>query len=337
MTADTKPVRLDHFMGGANAAYYAGRNPFADFTTAPEISQIFGEIIGAWAAVAWEALGRPAPLLLAEAGPGRGTLMADARRLTARVAPDFHAAARVHFIETSPRLRAEQAARVPDAAWHEGLASLPEGPVILIANEFLDALPIRQFRHENGAWAERFVADGRFVERPCAAPAGLDEAEAADTSLFEWNEPAEAFIAALAARIARPPGGIALIIDYGMAGNPRDSLQAIRARHFADPLAAAGEADLTALVDFGAVARAAGRGGAGVLGPVSQGAFLTRLGLMQRAERLSHGLPQAEAAAVMAGARRLAEPMAMGRLFKVLAITPPGFPALPGFLPGFSP
>jgi SAM-dependent MidA family methyltransferase len=334
---DTPGERLDHFMGRANATYYAGHNPFADFTTAPEISQIFGEIIGAWAAVAWEALGRPAPLLLAEAGPGRGSLMADARRLTARVAPDFHAAARAHFIETSPRLRAEQAARVPDAAWHDDLASLPDGPVILIANEFLDALPIRQFRHENGAWAERYVAHGRFVEHPCRAPCGLDLSETTENGLFEINEPAEAFIETLAARIAEPPGGIALIIDYGMAGNPRDSLQAIRARHFADPLVAAGEADLTALVDFGAVGRAAVRGGASVQGPVPQGAFLTRLGLMQRAERLSHGLPQPEAAAVMAGARRLAEPMAMGRLFKALAITPPGFPSLPGFSPGFSP
>ena len=164
------PERLDHFMARANATYYSRRDPFADFTTAPEISQIFGEIIGAWMAVVWESLGRPDPVILAEAGPGRGTLMADARRLTLRVAPAFHAAARVHFIETSPRLRAEQGLRVPDAVWHDGLDSLAAGPMILVANEFLDALPIRQFRHEAGHWLERHVQDGAFVELPCAAP-----------------------------------------------------------------------------------------------------------------------------------------------------------------------
>lgn len=325
--------RLDQFMGRANAAYYGRQDPFADFTTAPEISQIFGEIIGAWMAVGWEALGSPAPVLLAEAGPGRGTLMADARRLTARVAPAFHAACRLHLIETSPRLRAEQAARIPDASWHEDLASLPEGPLLLIANEFLDALPIRQFRYDAGQWAERHVRDGRFLEIPCPPPPGLDPAEAAAGGLLEWNAPGEAFVEALARRIAGPAGGLALLIDYGLESNPRDSLQAIRARHFADPLQAAGEADLTALVDFGAMARAARRGGAETLGPVGQGAFLTALGLMARAERLGQGRPPEAAAAILAGARRLAEPMAMGRLFKVLAITPPGFPPLPGFAP----
>jgi NADH dehydrogenase [ubiquinone] 1 alpha subcomplex assembly factor 7 len=324
------PERLDHFMARANAAYYGRQDPFADFTTAPEISQIFGEIIGAWMAVVWESLGRPDPVILAEAGPGRGTLMADARRLTARVAPAFHAATNVHFIETSPRLRAEQALRVPDAAWHEGLASLPDGPTILVANEFLDALPIRQFRHEGGLWLERHVQDGAFVELPCAAPADLPDAEAALEGILEVNEAAEAFVAKLAERLTAQ-GGVALILDYGTPENPGDSLQAIRARRPAEPLTHAGEADLTALVDFGAIARAAARAGAAPQGPVPQGAFLSRLGLFQRAERLARGRPPEEAAALMAGARRLAEPLQMGGLFKAMAIAASLRPDLPGF------
>jgi SAM-dependent MidA family methyltransferase len=321
-------------MARANAAYYSRQDPFADFTTAPEISQIFGEIIGAWAAVVWDTIGRPDPVILAEAGPGRGTLMADARRLTARVAPAFHAAARVHFIETSPRLRAEQAQRVPDARWHDAVGALPEGPMILVANEFLDALPIRQFRHEvgqeGGNWLERYVQDGAFVELPCLAPDGLPEAETALAGILELNEAAEAFVATLSARLAAQ-GGAALIMDYGTPENPGDSLQAIRARRPAEPLAHAGEADLTALVDFGAVGRAAGRAGAATQGPVPQGAFLSRLGLFQRVERLARGRPPAEATALMAGARRLAEPLQMGGLFKAMAIAASSQPELPGF------
>jgi NADH dehydrogenase [ubiquinone] 1 alpha subcomplex assembly factor 7 len=330
LVAMAAPERLDHFMARANAAYYARQDPFADFTTAPEISQIFGEILGAWMAVVWDGLGRPDPVILAEAGPGRGTLMADARRLTTRVAPAFHAAARVHFIETSPRLRAEQALRVADAVWHEGLDTLTDGPTILIANEFLDALPIRQFRHEGGVWLERHVRDGAFVEHPCAAPADLPEAEAARDGILEVNEAAEAFTVSLARRLVAQ-GGAALILDYGVEENPGDSLQAIRARRPAEPLTHAGEADLTALVDFGAVARAAGRAGAAVHGPVTQGAFLTRLGLFQRAERLARGRTPEAATALMAGARRLAEPLQMGGLFKAMAIAASARLELPGF------
>ncbi len=324
------PERLDHFMARANAAYYSRQNPFADFTTAPEISQIFGEIIGAWTAVVWESLGCPNPVLLAEAGPGRGTMMADARRLTARVAPAFHAAAQVHLIETSPRLRAEQSRRVPDAVWHDGLETLPDGSMILVANEFLDALPIRQFRHEGAIWLERHVEDGAFVELPCPPPADLPEDEAALEGVLEVNEPAEAFAEALAQRLVAQ-GGVALILDYGTPQNPGDSLQAIRAQRPAEPLAHAGEADLTALVDFGAIARAASRAGAATQGPVPQGTFLSRLGLFQRVERLARGRTPEEAAALMTGARRLAEPLQMGGLFKAMAITASSWPELPGF------
>ena len=159
--------RLDRFMARANAAYYAAHDPYRDFTTSPEISQVFGEILGLWAAVVWEQIGRPDPVLLVETGPGRGTLMADALRAIGSVAKDFQAALRLHLIETSPRLRAVQAERLPGATWHDGLDTLPDAPLVLLANEFLDALPIRQFVRRGGRWMERFVAEGRFVE--CAA------------------------------------------------------------------------------------------------------------------------------------------------------------------------
>jgi SAM-dependent MidA family methyltransferase len=157
--------RLDAFMARANAAYYARPGAIGgDFTTAPEISQAFGEVLGAWCAVMWERMGRPDPVILCECGPGRGTLMADALRALGAVAPDFRAALRLHLVETSPALRAAQRRALGEAVWHEDVASLPEGPMLLLANEFLDALPIRQFVWREGAWRERFVEAGAFVE-----------------------------------------------------------------------------------------------------------------------------------------------------------------------------
>jgi len=166
--------RLDAFMARANAAYYATHDPFADFTTAPEISQVFGELLGLWAAVVWQGLGAPDPVLLVEAGPGRGTLMADALRAIGRAMPAFRAALRLHLIESSPRLRAVQARVLADAVWHDGLDTLPEVPLILLGNEFLDALPIRQFVRRGDAWTERFVEDGRFVEVAISTPPPLE-------------------------------------------------------------------------------------------------------------------------------------------------------------------
>ena len=165
--------RLDAFMARANAAYYATHDPFADFTTAPEISQVFGEILGLWAAVAWQGMGAPEPVLLIEAGPGRGTLMADALRAIGRAAPAFRAALRLHLIESSPRLRALQAGMLADAVWHDALETVPLAPLILLGNEFLDALPIRQFVRRGDGWAERFVEAGRFVEVMVSAPPPL--------------------------------------------------------------------------------------------------------------------------------------------------------------------
>lgn len=319
--------RLDAFMARANAAYYATRDPFADFTTAPEISQVFGELLGLWAAVNWQAMGRPDPVILAEAGPGRGTLMADALRAVAATMPDFHAALRLHLVETSPRLRAVQARLLPEATWHERVQDLPDGPLLLLANEFLDALPIRQFVRGDAGWAERHVADGAFVDRPCEPPEG------ASGDVIECCEPARDIAAWLGARLAAQ-GGAALFLDYGPGESaPGDSLQALRDGRPADPLAEPGSADLTAHVDFAAFARAAREAGAAIHGPVPQGLFLARLGLFQRTDRLARTQPPARAAALIAAAQRLAEPAVMGRLFKALAVCHPGLPLPPGFEP----
>ncbi len=316
-------------MARANAAYYATHDPFQDFTTSPEITQIFGELLGAWAAVVWQQMGAPAPVLLAEAGPGRGTLMRDARRATARVAPAFHAASHVHFIETSPRLRAVQAAAVRDATWHDALAALPAGPLILLANEFLDALPIRQFVHSGGAWQERYVAATGYTLCPAADP---PPDSAAEGTIQERGDAALAWVSALSARLAATGGG-ALILDYGPARSaPGDSLQALRNGRPADPLADPGQADLTAHVDFAALAHAAHAAGARAWGPVPQGAFLAALGLQQRTARLAAANP-AHAAAILLASDRLAAPARMGMLFKALCITQVGATPPPGFGP----
>jgi NADH dehydrogenase [ubiquinone] 1 alpha subcomplex assembly factor 7 len=316
--------RLDAFMARANAAYYASRDPFADFTTSPEISQVFGELLGLWAAVVWQSMGSPPRVILAEAGPGRGTLMADALRAITRMVPEFHAALALHLVETSPRLRAIQAERLPDAVWHDRLEDLPPGKLILLANEFLDALPIRQFVRRGDGWTERHVRDGSFVELPAEAP----PATAEDGQVVEICEPARAIAAALGMRLAQQ-GGAALLLDYGPERSaPGDSLQALRAGAAADPLQDPGAADLTAHVDFQALADAAGP--ASVHGPLPQGIFLARLGLFQRTGILARSQPL-RAAALMESARRLAEPDRMGRLFKALALCHPELPTPPGF------
>jgi SAM-dependent MidA family methyltransferase len=319
-------------MARANEAYYATHDPFSDFTTAPEISQVFGELLGAWAAIAWQQLGAPHPIVLAEAGPGRGTLMDDARRATARIAPAFHAAARVHLIETSSRLRAHQSARLPDAAWHPSLASLPAGPAIVIANEFLDALPIRQFERSRGAWHERAVGDGRFTLVPADLPhpaRGLAD-PVADGTIIEQADAAGAWVHAVSARIVGE-NGVALILDYG-PGTPSagDSLQALRGGKPADPLIDPGSADLTAHVPFPALADRVRAAGGRPWGPIPQGIFLTRLGLWQRIDTLAAANP-AQAGALRDAAHRLAAPSRMGHLFKAFAITRPDAPAPPGF------
>ncbi len=322
--------RLDDFMRRANASYYARHNPYADFTTAPEISQMFGEILGGWAAVVWQTMGSPVPVLLAEAGPGRGTLMLDIIRTIARVAPAFHASLNLHFVETSPALRAIQAGRLPEATWHDNIAALPTGPVILLANEFLDALPIRQLVRRTAGWMERWVERSRFVELPFLSADPCNHT-APEGTIMQLCEAAESIAQILGSRFEQSEG-VALFLDYGSEYNRvGDSLQALRAGHPADPLTAPGEADLTAHVDFGRFADVARTAGAKVHGPVPQGEFLTRLGLFHRTERLARGQPPAQAAALLDQARRLAEPARMGRLFKALVICHPMLPTPPGF------
>ncbi len=292
--------RLDAFMARAAAAYYAGRDALGrDFTTAPEMTQAFGECLGLWSAATWVAMGAPARVIWAELGPGRGTLMADAQRAVREVMPAFAAAAKLHLVETSPRLRAAQAARL-DATWHEDAAQLPPGPMILLANEFFDALPIRQFVRRGGAWHERFVADGAFVEQPS------DHAEEApEGAVRELGEAGRALAVALAARLAAE-GGAALILDYGPAEGGH--------------------------VDFAALAVAARGAGAAVHGPLPMGLFLQRLGLLTRSAVLARAAP-AKAGPLLSAAQRLTAPEAMGRLFKALCLAHPALPIPAGFEP----
>lgn len=319
------PLRLDHWMAACNAHYYAARDPLGatgDFTTAPEVSQMFGEIIGAWVADLWTRAGRPR-FRLVELGPGRGTLIADALRVAAR-APGFTEAVSVDLVENSPVLRAAQASRIA-ASWHDSLDAVPDDlPLIVIANEFVDALPVRQHLGNGRERAVSIAGDGFN-----AAEITVDPAEARPPG--ETREPATALAAALAARFVTN-GGAALLIDYGHAGTVAlDSLQAVRHHRPADPFADPGASDLTAHVDFATIAAAAGAGGARVLGPVPQGVWLHRLGIEARATALKARATGSQAAAIEAALIRLTAPTAMGTLFKVMAMSAPDWPAPAGF------
>lgn len=333
------PMRLDTFMalclGHPEHGYYIRRDPLGqagDFITAPEISQMFGEVIGAWMAQVWADQDAPTPFVLAELGPGRGTLMHDALRAAGGL-PGFGAAAELWLVETSPPLRARQAERLAPHRphWARSLAELPAGPLILVANEFFDALPIRQFQRVGPLWRERLVGPGLgFVWGTPRGDADLDARfpAAADGALVEVNAAAEATAAALAARIAQQ-GGAALILDYGAWDGTGDTLQALQGQAPADPLADPGAADLTAHVRFRALAEAASAVRAS--GPIGQGAFLERLGITERARVLARGKPPAAAEAVAAAHRRLTHPEEMGQLFQALAFTPKDAPLPPGF------
>ena len=319
--------------------YYTTRDPLGaagDFTTAPEISQIFGELIGLALAQAWIEQGRPAPFALAELGPGRGTLMADMLRAT-RAVPGFHDALRVHLVEASPALRARQAVALSghDPVWHDSVEGLDEMPLFLVANEFFDALPVRQFLRANDAWRERVIGlqDGALAFGLAApAPFGALADRLSDTAegdLVELRTTADPVMAALGARIGAH-GGAALIVDYGDWGSRGDTLQAVRGHDHVDPLAEPGAADLTAHVDFRALARAAG---VPVVGPVHQGVLLERLGATARARSLARGLAGDALESHVAAHRRLTHPAEMGTLFKVIALHPPDTPLPPGFAP----
>jgi len=328
-------------LGHPEHGYYASRDPFGatgDFITAPEVSQMFGELIGLWCAETWAAMGSPASVILAELGPGRGTLMADALR-AARVAPEFHAALDVHLVETSPVLRQAQEKTLAGTAvtWHDDATTIPSGPSLVVANEFFDALPIRQFQRAEDGWRERLVGigdDDLVFTLAATAPAPLVPVSLTDAepgAVAEVCPAAIAVVDALARRLATD-GGAALIIDYGhQASAVGETLQAVRAHQYADVLAAPGEADLTAHVDFAALSRAATDAGAIVHGPLSQGAFLAALGIAARAAALAEAATPAQAAGIEAALQRLTDDDAMGALFKVMVVTPPYAPPPIGF------
>jgi NADH dehydrogenase [ubiquinone] 1 alpha subcomplex assembly factor 7 len=322
-----------------------GRDQFGrkgDFTTAPEVSQMFGELVGLWCADAWTRLmGAPRPVELVELGPGRGTLMADALR-ACKAAPGFLEAARINLVEIGPGLKRRQRAALAglDVRWHDALDTVPDGPLLLIANEFFDALPVRQFAVTDRGIAERMVgldAGGalRFGLAPGPSPwtkllpPALARAPAG--SVVELSPQSLALVQAIARRIA-DKGGAALILDYGPAeSEPGDTLQAVRGHRKVGVFDSPGESDLTARVDFQALAAAAEQAGARAFGPVAQGEFLKRLGIEQRASRLSADADGQTRQAVAAALKRLIAPEEMGTLFKALALAPRGAEPPAGF------
>ena len=345
--AATGPIGIDVFMAACltdpEHGYYATREPFGaagDFVTAPEISQMFGELIGLWLAQVWVDQGRPDPFVLAELGPGRGTLMADALR-AARQVPGFAAAARLHLVETSAALRQVQAETLagtgPTPVWHDDVHGLPvDPPLLVVANEFFDALPIRQFQRADGdAWHERQIgldADGALtigLSPPAPLQALQDRLE--DTrpgDIVEVCPLLPGVVSALAGRIAGHRGA-ALIVDYGGWRSRGDTLQAVRAHRPEPVLANPGLADLTAHVDFQAIVAAAAPAQR-VMGPETQGVFLERLGITARARALASALDGKALENHIAAHRRLTHPDEMGSLFRVIALMPHSAPLPPG-------
>lgn len=344
---ESGPIPVSEYMalalGHPEYGYYMGRDPFGmagDFITAPEVSQMFGELIGLWCALVWQSMGAPSRVVLAELGPGRGTLMADLLR-AASALPPFAQALEVHLVETSPALanRQRQSLAGRNVTWHERFEDLPDGPLLLVANELFDALPIRQLEKAEGRWHERMVAldeagsfmftPGPVVAEPPLAPSAL---AAPDGSLAEICPTGRELARAIARRLAHQ-GGAALIIDYGYEKSAAgDSLQALKAHRHHPVLSQPGHADITAHVDFQALAEAA-EGLARVHGPVPQGRFLASLGLEERTRMLMANASLEQAAELARGARRLIDPGEMGTLFKVLALAAPLLPVPPGLEP----
>lgn len=343
----TGPMRVDEMMAACllhdRFGYYATRDPLGqagDFTTAPEISQMFGELIGLSLAQSWMDQGAPDGFVLAELGPGRGTLMADILRAT-RGVPGFHAALNaVHFVERSAPLRAAQAELLgrDDLIWHDDAQGLPQGPVWLVANEFFDALPIRQFERRSGGWSERLLglSEEGQLQFGLGAPAPEDmlDHRLEDTregDLVEHAPAASAVIAEISQRIAAH-GGAAVLVDYGDWRSLGDTLQAVRAHEPEPVLAHPGEADLSAHVDFELLALAV-TSGAACSRVTSQGVFLERLGITPRAQALAQTLTGEALDAHIAAHRRLTHPEEMGTLFKVMALYPDAAAPPPGLDP----
>jgi SAM-dependent MidA family methyltransferase len=344
------PMPVSEFMGlclgHPQHGYYVTRDPIGasgDFTTAPEISQMFGELLGLWAAAVWRQMGSPANVRLIELGPGRGTMMADMLR-AANVIRQFRQALLVHLVENSPALIARQKQTLGNldlpVAWHDTLADVPDGPAIIVANEFFDALPINQAVKQPDGWHERVVgvaAEGRFAFGLAPEPLRFFEQTlppqvrmAEVGSIYEWRPDTPAL--EVGRRVVRG-GGAALIIDYGhidsMVG---DTFQALRGQRKADPLTGPGQSDVTAHVDFQALGSAAENIGARVHGPLDQATFLRRLGIEQRATNLKAVAPPDKAKAIEIAVARLTAGGAagMGALFKAMGLSAPAIVSLPG-------
>lgn len=347
--ASDGPLTLAQYMQMAlydpQSGYYMKGDPFGekgDFITAPEVSQIFGELIGLWFVQIWEDRGRPKPFHFVELGPGRGTLMADMLRAV-KVRPAFLEAAQISLVETSPALREIQQRTLQlemlPIAWATSLDEIAGGtPLFLVANEFLDALPIRQYVKAADGWRERLVSADRgklvFALRPEAEvdpPISKALPAAEKDSIFEISIEAHKTIAAISSRLQQSDGA-ALLIDYGHEKSGfGDTFQAVKAHHFADPLAEPGDADLTAHVDFEALAFAAGEARAKVFGPVTQAEFLEALGVRVRADVLKRRADAASRTNISSAVERLINRDQMGALFKVMALAQSASSALPGF------
>ncbi len=340
------PLTVADFMAAAlldpREGYYTRQAPLGDeagrggdFVTAPELSQVFGELLGLWCLEAWQRLGEPAAFRLVELGPGRGSLMSDLLRSLALV-PACRAAASLHLVEVSPRLRAIQRETLAGAAvaWHDSLAEVPEGPLLLVANEFFDALPIRQFERGPEAWHERLVVrgpKGLAFALSGPLPASLLPADAPPGAILELAPAARIQAGELGRRLA-VEGGAALLIDYGYDARPwQGSLQAVAGHRKVAVLERPGLVDLSVQVDFATLAEAAEAEGAEAYGPVSQATLLQALGLEERVRALTAGKPPAQAARVTAACRRLVAPEAMGERFLALALQGPGLPGPAGF------
>ena len=343
--AEEGPISVERYMELAlthpEHGYYMSRDPFGasgDFTTAPEITQMFGELVGLWSAEVWAMMGRPNPLRFVELGPGRGTLMSDALR-AARIAPEFRSALDVSLVEASPTLAEIQHETLltsgAPVAWAASLADVPDGPAIIIANEFLDALPIRQYVRSHNRWRERVVwvdKAGELAFAPGRQPEPFIQAPGEEGDIIETCPAAHRLIYALAGRLVKQ-GGAALFIDYGHSVTSiGDTLQAVRGHRLVDPLVEPGECDITAHVDFAAMARSARAAGAAVYGPVDQGDFLREIGIETRAKALADRSPERREEFDQARRRVAGKDVGeMGGLFKVMVVANRDLPAPPGF------
>lgn len=346
------PMTVADFMSDAlnhpHDGYYAAREAIGadgDFITAPEISQVFGELIGLWLLEAWRDIGSPDAFNLIELGPGRGVLMSDMLR-AARLRPEFTKAAQVWLLEASGRLRHEQQKRLRPSEvkplWADDFSDIPPAPSLIVANEFFDCLPIRQFQRVKNGWRERLVGldpDGvklDFVLGRTPPPRSFNLPDISDSEegdIFEVSFAAQDFAVDICT-LLKEQKGRALIIDYGhMESGYGDTLQAVRNHKYWPPLASPGRADITAHVDFEALSRTAIDHNAAVYGPVTQGRFLDRLGLSVRVELLCKGKDPAKAEEIRAGAARIAAPNQMGEIFKVLCLSSPSLPTPAGFEP----